>query len=69
MTETEVCPINIGPKQRRMRAIAGVVGLLLAAGVAIGLASAGVGVVWRAAAVFVLAYGGSLGLLQARAKT
>ncbi|MEM6993906.1 MAG: hypothetical protein AAF721_25560 [Myxococcota bacterium] len=69
VSDAEVCAVNIGPKQRRVRAISGVVGLAIAAGLAVFLARADVGAAWRAAAIFVPVYGGLLGLLQARAKT
>lgn len=69
VNDTEICLINIGPKQRRMRAASGVVGLAIAMALAVGLAFTDLAVGWRAAAVFVPVYGGLLGILQARAKT
>ena len=60
---------NIGPAQRRLRARAGVVALVLAATAWAGAAALGLPPTGRSAVAFPLLFGGFLGLLQAREKT
>jgi len=64
----EVCLINIGPRERRKRALLGWSGLALAVAVGVALVLAGVPRWWRLL-LFVPLAGGALGILQARAGT
>jgi uncharacterized membrane protein len=68
MTEGSVCIPNIGPRQRRQRIIGGIVGLVIAVGVAGVLLAMGVSRPVRLA-VFVPFFAGTTGLFQAREKT
>lgn len=65
---TEVCSINIGPKQRRMRHVFGIVGVAIGGLIAAALVTYGVARPWRAL-LFVPFFAGALGILQARGKT
>lgn len=66
--QTDVCAVNIGPKQRRMREIFGYVSLAIGVGLAAALVAWDIGWPWRAA-TFLPFYAGLIGLLQARKKT
>jgi fatty acid desaturase len=64
----EVCLINIGPRERRKRAVFGVIGFALAAALGAALVLAGVPRWWRLLLFLPLA-AGAYGVLQARAAT
>ena len=66
--QTEGCAVNIGPTQRKMREIFGVVALAMGAGLTLALIAWEVAWPWRAATFFPF-YAGAVGLLQARKKT
>jgi len=66
--QADVCAVNIGPKQRRMREIFGSVTLALSVGLTVALSAWDVSWPWRLA-TFLPFYVGVIGLLQARKKT
>ena len=68
MIEASVCIPNIGPRQRRQRIIAGVLGLVVAFAVAALLLSLSVARPFRLT-VFLPLFAGTTGLFQAREKT
>jgi len=68
VSEPEVCFINIGPKQRRLRMVSGVAIL----GVTVGLIAAAAlteAPLWMRLGIFLPAVVGMIGVLQAREKT
>jgi len=64
----EVCLINIGPRERRKRAIFGVIGFVMAAAIGTALVLAGAPRWWRLLLFLPLA-AGAYGVFQARAAT
>ncbi len=64
----EICVINIGPDQRRLRRRAGVVALVVGLGLAGAVWLAGIGI-WARLIAAPLYFGGFNGVFQARAKT
>ena len=68
VAESAVCIPNIGPKERRRRLRGGVIGLVVAAIVAIVLFATGADRAWRLI-MFPLLYGGLSGVFQWREKT
>lgn len=67
VSATELCAVNIGPKERRKRVAVGAVGIAVGVGLAFGLAASAARPLRFITAIpfFV----GALGFFQARAKT
>ncbi len=68
VVDSAVCIPNIGPKERQRRLRSGIVGLVVAAIVAIVLFAIGADRGWRLI-LFPLLYGGLAGVFQWREKT
>ncbi len=66
--QPEVCLINIGPRERRKRAVFGVIGYAVAVAAGTALVLSGVPRWWRLLLFLPLA-AGAYGVLQARAAT